>query len=523
MAIIGEPGSGVATRRQLRALARTSRLHSSCRRGRRERRGGQPPRPHRARRDLCASSRKTRPPRATPRPTTRACALNLKPREVRLLGEPLARASGRERGAGRWPRGVELAVAIRRAVGMLARRTALCWRSRPALADDASRQVLFDHAARSVAAARVAAFTRRLRHHRATHAPATCGSRRSAREASGVCFRPRARSAQRRRHAHRAGARGDGSKNPLRIRAFVASELRALGASSSRAASRLRSGPLVPSPVPKTTASGWSRRASPSCGRSIARCCSRRLRSTVRVPSALVASCEGLGGRRGRERVPPPLCSRSLPRRACRSVKSWGTQRPGRSERGAGRCVGGDQLVVPPEVLVPGTLMRRAILTRFPRRATRATAHQDRQRARARRAIRARSTGLCVPRATSTDRRRAPDYLVVDGGRVAEKRGEPDRADVARRSRRDPRGVTRRSHGRAHRGARAARRAAGDPERPRARRVARHRGRARRSGRARRWRPRAVPAHAEAKVVRLHGSDADVIAIAHRRELIARA
>jgi tetratricopeptide (TPR) repeat protein len=352
----------------------------------------------------------------------RARVLGLSPREVRMLGELLGLAYpvAREERVGR-PRGIELSVAIRRAATALARDAPLVlviedlhW------LDEASRQVL-PMLLRGLMRPRVLLVTTRRS---GTLAPTLPGTT--------MRLAALGKEASARLLAHSLGARSaDGSLatsvlaetagNP-RLIELVAAELLGAGLVAIDGGTASVRGAVAPSPMPKAVERMIGARL-------------EQLRPLDRslllvagafdgpVPSALIASVEGLVADAGASAF-RRLFTRALlaPHVPLEKLGHASTEEdPSAEPLGAW---GGDQpSVVPPEVVVPGTLVRRAILgTLDP---------HDRERLHAKiagvieRGERdARSTDwLAYHAARSTDRRRAPDYLVLAADE-AEKRGE---------------------------------------------------------------------------------------------------
>jgi serine/threonine protein kinase len=348
--------------------------------------------------------------------------LNLKPREVRLLGELLGLAYpvANEERAGR-PRGVELAVAVRRALSTLAR-------DRPLLLivedlhwlDDASRQVL-PLILRGLERPRVlVVLTRRA----GTNGPAFTGRTRR--------VAPLGRDASSRLLAHALGAKSvDGalgafvhaetSGNPLWTE-LVAADLLAMGAV------RVVDGTALAGPQPLVP-------TTPSMARRLVAARIAQLRQLDRnlvlvtaafdgpVPAALVASIEGLVSDAGASAF-RRLFARTLLAPHVRSASQPGHSIDELVGEPAGAWGGDKPSAVPEEIVVPGTLLRRAALETLDR--------SDRERLHGKiataieRSERTERTNawLAYHAARSNDRRRAPDYLVLAADEL-ERRNEP--------------------------------------------------------------------------------------------------
>ncbi len=444
VAIVGEPGSGKSRLiGELRALARARGFTILSTRGDESATESS----HHVLTELVSDLCGVEPedaPAARHAKVERLRVLNLKPREVRLLGELLGLAypvSSGER-AGR-PRGVELAVAIRRALGMLAQDAPLLlaiedlhW------LDDASRQVL-PIMLRGLSRPRVLLVTTRR-------------SGTTAHTLGGTTMRiaPLGKEATGRLLAHALGARSvDGpltahvhaetAGNPLAIE-LVAAELSAARRVSVDGGTASPRGALEPSPIPKLTARLVAARLAQL------RPLDRSLLLAAAafdgpVPSALVASCEGLVADAGASAFRRLFVRALLAPRAA-TAKAQATPDVPRSTPPAGVAPagptasvedpsaepagawGGDQpSAVPAEVVVPGTLTRRAILESL-ERSDRERLHTKIANVLERAEREPRTTEwLAYHAARSTDRRRAPDYLVLAAD-VAESRAAPEAA-----------------------------------------------------------------------------------------------
>ncbi|MFO0681114.1 MAG: protein kinase [Sandaracinus sp.] len=352
--------------------------------------------------------------------------LNLKPREIRLLGELLGLAYpvASEERPGR-PRGVELAVALRRALGMLAKDAPLVlaiedlhW------LDDASRQVL-PIMLRGLSRPRVLLVTSRRAGATAPSLPGTT-----------MRIGPLGKEAVGRLLAHALGARSvdaalatqvmnETAGNPLAIE-LVASELAAAGRVSVEGGIASPKGPVGPSPMPKVFARLVTARL-------------EQLRPLDRglllaaaafdgpVPASLVATCEGLVADAGASAFRRLFVRSLLAPRVPLEKLGHGAADVDPSAEPQGAWGGDQPSAVPPEVVVPGTLVRRAILESL-EKAGRERLHTKIANVIERGERDPRSTDwLAYHAARSSDRRRAPDYLALAAD-AAEKRGELERA-----------------------------------------------------------------------------------------------
>ena len=375
--------------------------------------------------DLCGVEPED-PPAARFAKVERLRLLNLKPREVRMLGELLGLAYPvpSDDRAGR-PRGVELAVAMRRAAATLAHDAPLMlviedlhW------LDDASRQVL-PIVLRGLVRPRVLVVTTRRM---GAIAPSLSGA--------SMRVMPLAKEPSARLLGHALGARSvdpalaahvfaESAGNPRTIE-LLAAELAGAERVSIDAGTVSARGAIAPSPIPNAIARTIAARVAQL------RPLDRALLLTTAafdgaVPSSLVASIEGLVADAGASAFRRLFTRALLAPRVPLEKLAHASAEDDPSAEPLGAWGGDQPSVVPPEVLVPGTLLRRAIL------ASLDTHELERLHAKIAEVI---ERGEREPRATewlayhaarSTDRRRAPDYLVLAAD-AAEKRLEPEAA-----------------------------------------------------------------------------------------------